>query len=149
MLLADVLIQIVGWVNREWKCAIIQAVFPDAALKRLPAGVLQRARCPRSIDVAALQRILETPRLIQELWLEESCESRVCSISQERRLIGLVQIFPVAARFQVFLLIGCVVQARRNLRDAVVVVAILKRARDTSSHCAEALVIKILDGDIL
>lgn len=131
------------------KWIIIQAVFPDAAFERLPSSVLQRARCPGRVGVAALQRILETPSLIQEFGLEKSREACVCTISQERSLVGFVQILPVAARLKVLLLIGRIVQACRNLRDAVVVVTVLERAGNTPGHCAETLVVEILHRNIL
>lgn len=67
-----------------------EAVFPDTALKGLVGRILKRADGASVIDIAAPQRVLEIPRLIQELRLEESDVASICAIGKGRCLVTLI-----------------------------------------------------------
>lgn len=61
----------------------VKGVLPNAALKSLIGIVLQRAdRVGVGVDVRALEWVLISPCLVQELGLKEACEAIIGTIEQ-------------------------------------------------------------------
>jgi len=70
--------------------------------------------------------------------LEEANEARVSALVHGS-LVLLEEVLPVHAPLLVFFRVGILAQLSRHLRDAEVVVRILKGSGYGSSHCAKAL----------
>jgi len=109
-----------------------EGVFPDAAFVGFGGGVLERADAGAVIvEVVAVERILEAPGLVKVFGREESGEACISArVVVEALLIGFEQGFPVAAAFNV-LLVVCLttIKLLRHLRDSKVV-RILERSGD-------------------
>lgn len=110
----------------------VEGVFPEGTLESLHGIHLQRAdRSSSSVDITALQRILEAPGLVHMSGLEEAHETRVFGgVDQEGSLVGFVEVGPVIARPLVFLSIGHVSSPSGDEGDAEVVVAITMTLSD-------------------
>lgn len=77
-----------------------------------------------------MERILETPSLVQELWLEETNEA--CAgggVNHVARLVCFEQVDPVLATFLILDDIDFIAQTICDLRDAEIVIAVLQGSR--------------------
>jgi len=84
-----------------------EGVFPDTTFVGFGGDVLERADAGAIIvEVAAVERVLEAPGLVKVYGLEGSGEACISvRVVLEALLIGFEQGFPVAAAFNVLLVV--------------------------------------------
>lgn len=125
----------------------LQAIFPNAAFKCLRATVLERADA-LLIQVAALEGFLVAPCLVEVLGLEKANKASVRSVVERGLLVFAVQVAPLVAFLDVFLLNVLLTHGASELSDAKVVVGVLQSAANTTCQSSETFVVKVLDWDI-
>src|SRR5687767_6135066 len=82
----------------------LQAVFPYARLEGFSSRVLEGADAV-PVEVAAVKGVLVAPCFVQKAWLEEADETSVGSVPPLGRLVGLVEVLPVEAGFDVLFVV--------------------------------------------
>lgn len=81
-----------------------------------------------------MQRVLKTPRAVEELGLEEAGKPGVAAIDK-RCLIAAEEVEPISTPMLVLFRFNVISQASGDSGNTEVVVAILQSARDGSCHC--------------